>query len=280
MSISRGLLGEPKVKGLGLGLAAAFALGDAACWVGIWRTCLEGREIRGLGFRHADAASFVIFVFSNVGLRCPSFEGFWEGQKVRGLGLGWLPPSVGMGGCCMLHLEGLVSLSKSAKGPQPCKACYSGGFTQGRGPPRQKPAWGWLPPSPLNAASWLGIWILARCTPTAHNPGPSQAGSEAGHPRQAGPNRAGRAFQAGQACFSGKGGGLAGRGHSFPVILCECKTKRFGLGAGCRLRPCMLRPGWGPGFLAKACFSGGGVSRQRAGSGSGSASSRRLIEEN
>ena len=50
----------------------------------------------------------VFFVFSNVGLRCPSFEGFWEGQKVRGLGLGWLPPSVGMGGCCMLHLEGLV----------------------------------------------------------------------------------------------------------------------------------------------------------------------------
>ena len=37
-----------------MGLAAAFALGDAA---------LEGREIRGLGFRHADAATFVIFVF-------------------------------------------------------------------------------------------------------------------------------------------------------------------------------------------------------------------------
>ena len=65
MSISRGLLGEPKVRGLGLGLAAAFALGDAACWAGILKTCLEGSEIRGLGFRHADAATFVIFVFSN-----------------------------------------------------------------------------------------------------------------------------------------------------------------------------------------------------------------------
>ena len=69
MSISRGLLGEPKVRGVGLGLAAAFALCDAACWAGIWKTCLEGRE------------------------RFASFEGFWEGQKVRGLGLGWLPPS-------------------------------------------------------------------------------------------------------------------------------------------------------------------------------------------
>ena len=38
--------------GLGLGLAAAFALGDAACWAGVWKTCLEGREIKGLGFRH------------------------------------------------------------------------------------------------------------------------------------------------------------------------------------------------------------------------------------
>ena len=64
-SISRGLLGEPKVRGLGLGLAAAFALGDAACWAGIWKTCLEGSEIRGLGFRHADAATFAIFVFCN-----------------------------------------------------------------------------------------------------------------------------------------------------------------------------------------------------------------------
>ena len=33
------------------------------------------------------------FAISNVGLRCPSFEGVWEGQKVKGLGLGWLPPS-------------------------------------------------------------------------------------------------------------------------------------------------------------------------------------------
>ena len=33
------------------------------------------------------------FAISNVGLRCPSFEGLWEGQQVKGLGLGWLPPS-------------------------------------------------------------------------------------------------------------------------------------------------------------------------------------------
>ena len=70
MSISRGLLGEPKVRGLGLGLAAAFALCDAACWAGVGKLAWKG-----------------------VNQKFASFEGFWEGQKVRGLGLGWLPPS-------------------------------------------------------------------------------------------------------------------------------------------------------------------------------------------
>ena len=31
-----------KTRGLGLGLAAALALGDAASWLGIWITCLRG----------------------------------------------------------------------------------------------------------------------------------------------------------------------------------------------------------------------------------------------
>ena len=53
MSISRGLLGEPKVRGLGLGLAAAFALCDAACWAGVGKLAWKGVKsevclIRGL----------------------------------------------------------------------------------------------------------------------------------------------------------------------------------------------------------------------------------------
>ena len=42
MSISRGLLGEPKVRGLGLGLAAAFAFCDAACWAGVGKLAWKG----------------------------------------------------------------------------------------------------------------------------------------------------------------------------------------------------------------------------------------------
>ena len=63
-----------------MGLAAAFALGDAA---------LEGREIRGLGFRRADAATFVIFVFYP-GKGPPRQGGLPVSlsQKPEGLGLG------------------------------------------------------------------------------------------------------------------------------------------------------------------------------------------------
>ena len=68
--------------GLGLGLAAAFALGDAACWRGFGKLAWKGVK-----------SKVWAFAISNVGLRCPSFEGFWEGQKVKGLRLGWLPPS-------------------------------------------------------------------------------------------------------------------------------------------------------------------------------------------
>ena len=90
-------------------------------------------------------------------------------------------------------------------------------------------AWGWLPPSPLDAASWLGIWILARA----------------------------KACLGGGGVFQGKRSS-GGQGQS-------AKGRRFGLGAGCRLRPWMLRPGWGSGSLQGASsqgFSGQGVSRQ------------------
>ena len=57
MSISRGLLGEPNVRGLGLGLAAPSPSAMLRAGRGFGKL--------GLGFRHADAAIFVIFVFSN-----------------------------------------------------------------------------------------------------------------------------------------------------------------------------------------------------------------------
>ena len=61
---------------------------------------------------------FLSFLMA-VGLGCPSFEGFWEGQNIKGLGLGWLPQSrLKSKGWdrwlllpllqLMLHLEGLV----------------------------------------------------------------------------------------------------------------------------------------------------------------------------
>ena len=56
MSIIRGLLEGPSSQRFGI-------LGDAASWVGIWKACLEGPEVRGLGrrvaaaFALADAAS-------------------------------------------------------------------------------------------------------------------------------------------------------------------------------------------------------------------------------
>ena len=83
-----------------------------------------------------------------VGLRCPSFEGFWEGQKVRGFGIGlaaaFAPEVKGLGWAVAAAFAladsasgrpgwrrgGLVSLCKSAKNPKVW-------------------AWGWLPPSPL-----------------------------------------------------------------------------------------------------------------------------------
>ena len=101
-----------------MGLAAAFALGGAACWAGIWKACLEGREIRGLGFRHADAASFVILSFlMAVGLSCPSFEGFWEGQKVRSLGAAFAPEVKGLGWA----VAAAFALADAASG-RPCWA--------------------------------------------------------------------------------------------------------------------------------------------------------------
>ena len=66
-----------------MGLAAAFAFGDAASLLGIWKTCLEGPEVRGLGW-----ATFALFG-RHGGLLMPSkisakkFQGFGIGAGCR-----------------------------------------------------------------------------------------------------------------------------------------------------------------------------------------------------
>ena len=75
-----------KPKGLGLGLAAAFALGDTASWLGIWIPCLKGPPRKG-----------------------PQPKV----QKPEGLGLG-LAAAFALGCCCCV----LVGDLDPCKGPQ------------------------------------------------------------------------------------------------------------------------------------------------------------------
>ena len=111
-------------------LAAAFALGDAACWLGIWIPCLKGPGASGQGllFRQGSGKRFPASRRSSPRQGATASQQFFlKVQKPEGLGLG-LAAAFALG-CCVL-VGDLDPLQKTSDQPR-LKGQGPGGQGQG-----------------------------------------------------------------------------------------------------------------------------------------------------
>ena len=162
----------PKTQRSGLGAGCRLRpWGDAAFWLGIWIPCLKGPPSKGPqacfsgGFRQKVSGKQEILP----GRVLPSLPKFFpKSAKARRFGLGagsrlrpWmLRPGWGSGSRVKHQRHGPRPRADQKLGPgdsQTAASCQAGRFKQApQRPPRQEHRQG---PPPLDAASWLGIWI-------------------------------------------------------------------------------------------------------------------------